>query len=224
MNRDWIDRPARPWSTTGRTPVCFRGRKPTARRVETRERLAVLPSIRDQTLDFEKTLRMVDAFFGRHGQPWALAGAAALSTYGLARATQDLDFVADAGFQDRLVPHLEAAGYRTLHRSAGYSNHLHTDVALGRLDFVYVGGETSRRLFDECREAVFGGRTVRVPRPEHLAAMKVQAMKNDPDRRLQDLADVRFLLSVPGVDGQEVRGYFERAGLLRDFDEIHPAS
>lgn len=164
---------------------------------------------------------MVDTFFAQHGQPWALAGAAALSTYGLARATQDLDFVADAGIQDRLVEHLEAAGYRTMYRSAGYSNHVHTDAALGRLDFVYVGAETSRRLFAECREGVFGGRTVRVPRPEHLAAMKVQAMKNDPDRRLQDLADVRFLLSVPGVDGQEVRGYFERAGLLRDYDELH---
>ncbi len=99
---------------------------------------------------------------------------------------------------------------------------VHTDAALGRLDFVYVAAETSRRLFAGCREGVFGGRTVRVPRPEHLAAMKVQAMKNDPDRRLQDLADVRFLLSVPGVDRQEVRGYFERAGLLRDYDELNP--
>ncbi|HTO88978.1 MAG TPA: hypothetical protein VMR54_15770 [Thermoanaerobaculia bacterium] len=50
--------------------------------------------------------------------------------------------------------------------------------------------------------------------------MKVQAMKNDPDRRLQDLADVGFLMSVPGVNEDEVRGYFERAGLLKDFDEL----
>jgi hypothetical protein len=171
-------------------------------------------------VDFEKTLRIVDDFFAFHGQPWALAGAAALSSYGLARATQDLDFVADAGFQNLLVTHLESAGYRTLYRSAGYSNHLHADAALGRLDFVYVGGDTSRRLFEECREAVFSGRPLRVPRPEHLAAMKVQAMKNDPDRRLQDLADVRFLMGVPGVNEQEVRGYFERAGLLEDFDEL----
>ena len=172
-------------------------------------------------MDFEKTLRMVDDFFGLHGQPWALAGAAALSSYGLARATQDLDFVADAGFQNQLVAHLESAGYRTLYRSAGYSNHLHADAALGRLDFIYVGGDTSRRLFEECREGVFAGRPVRVPRPEHLAAMKVQAMKNDPERRLQDLADIRFLMGVPGVNEQEVRGYFEGAGLLEDFDELH---
>ncbi len=27
-------------------------------------------------------------------------------------------------------------------------------------------------------------------------------------------------MSVPGVDEAEVRGYFERAGLLKDFDEL----
>ena len=75
-------------------------------------------------------------------------------------------------------------------------------------------------LFEQCRERAFAGRAIRVPRAEHLAAMKVQAMKNDPDRRLQDLADVRFLLTVSGVDLPAIRGYFERAGLLRDFDEL----
>ena len=155
-----------------------------ARLAERRGRLAVLPSNWGGALDFEKTFRMVDAFFGLHGQPWALAGAAALSSYGLARATQDLDFVAGHDFQDPLIAHLESAGYETLYRSDGYSNHLNADAALGRLDFVYVAGDTSRRLFDECRAGVFAGHPVRVPRPEHLVAMKVQAIKNDPDRRL----------------------------------------
>lgn len=169
-------------------------------------------------------LEMVDAFFTRHERPWALAGAAALSVCGLSRATQDLDFVAESEIQDPLIAHLETAGYRTLHRSPGYSNHVHTDAAKGRIDFVYVAGETSRRLFEGCRAGLFAGRPVRVPRPEHLAAMKVQAVKNDPERRLQDLADIRFLLGLPGVNEEEVRGYFERAGLLRDFDEIKRSS
>jgi hypothetical protein len=59
-----------------------------------------------------------------------------------------------------------------------------------------------------------------VPRPEHLAAMKVQAMKNDPGRTLQEMADIQFLLQVPGIDEVEVRGYFERAGLLERYHEI----
>jgi hypothetical protein len=175
-------------------------------------------------LDFSKALLTVDAFFERHQRPWALAGAAALSAYGLSRATQDLDFIAGKDIQDQLIAYLESAGYRTLYRSAGYSNHLHSEAAGGRLDFIYVAGDTSQRLFDGCRAGTFAGRPVRVPRPEHLAAMKVQAMKNDPDRRLQDLADVRFLLDLPDIDEEEIRGYFDRAGLLRDFYEIHRTS
>jgi hypothetical protein len=50
--------------------------------------------------------------------------------------------------------------------------------------------------------------------------MKVQAIKNDPRRSLQDLADVRSLLLLPGIDQNEVEGYFERAGLKEKLDEI----
>jgi len=64
------------------------------------------------------------------------------------------------------------------------------------------------------------GRSVRVPKPEHLAAMKVAAMASDPSRTLQDLADIQFLLRVPGVDREEIRGYFVRYGLEKRFDEL----
>jgi hypothetical protein len=59
-----------------------------------------------------------------------------------------------------------------------------------------------------------------VPRPEHLAAMKVQAMKNDPERTLREMADIQFLLSLPDIDEVEIRGYFERSGLLDRYHEI----
>jgi len=42
--------------------------------------------------------------------------------------------------------------------------------------------------------------------------MKVHAMRNDPARLVQDLADVQHLLRLPETDRSEVRGYFEKAG------------
>ena len=48
--------------------------------------------------------------------------------------------------------------------------------------------------------------------------MKVQAMKNDPSRTFRDLADIQALLELPGVDENEVRGYFQRHGLLARFE------
>jgi hypothetical protein len=50
--------------------------------------------------------------------------------------------------------------------------------------------------------------------------MKVQAMRNDPSRLLQDLADVQYLLRLAGIDRAEVRGYFERAGLQEWYDKL----
>jgi hypothetical protein len=45
-------------------------------------------------------------------------------------------------------------------------------------------------------------------------------MKNDADRALQDLADIRFLLGLPGVDRDEVRASFARHGMERKFDDL----
>jgi hypothetical protein len=163
----------------------------------------------------------VAGFLEREGAPFALAGAFALHAYGLSRATTDLDFVTDSGARDGLIAFLESLGYETLYASPGYSNHMHPEPAMGRLDFIYVNGDTSRRLFSARGATLrFGSLELPVPRAEHLAAMKIHAMKNDPGRTLQEMADIRFLLQLPGVDGEEIRGYFEKAGLGEKYDEI----
>jgi len=172
-------------------------------------------------VQFAAVLDQIAQFLDARRQPWAVVGGVALAAYGVARTTLDLDLVVDAGVQDDLVRFLEAAGYRTLYRSAGYSNHLHPEPDRGRVDLVYVRGETSRRLFAELRRFKGpAGREIPVPRPEHLAAMKVQAMHDDPSRSFQEMADLRALLARPDVDRAEVRGYFERHGLRERFDEI----
>jgi hypothetical protein len=172
-------------------------------------------------VDFARVISTVGDFLEREHRRHAVAGAIALHAYGISRATEDLDLVTEADAQGGLVAFLESLGYETLYRSPGYSNHLHGDTELGRVDVIYVSGETSRKLFDEARGAVsFGSRRFAVPRPEHLIAMKVQAMKNDPRRELRDLADVQALLGLPGIDHAEVRGFFERAGLLERYDQL----
>ncbi len=172
-------------------------------------------------MNFARVIKEVAVFFEREGQPFAVIGAFGLQAYGLIRATSDLDFVTENSAQAKLVSFLESLGYETLHLSTGYSNHLHSDPDLGRLDFVYVGGETSRRLFESARLLpVFEGISLSVPRPEHLAAMKIQAMKNDPERTFQEMADILFLLRLSNTDQEEIRGYFEKQGMIEKYDEI----
>lgn len=144
-----------------------------------------------------------------------------MAAYGLARTTLDLDLVTEAAAQEELIGFLASHGYETLHRSAGYSNHLSPNPALGRIDFVYVSGETAERIFATARSLRGpGGSPVSVVSPEHLAAMKVLAMANDPARAFQDLADLRYLLQLPGIDREFVRQSFLRHGHLATYEQL----
>jgi hypothetical protein len=172
-------------------------------------------------VDFALVYERVAGHLESRGFRVAVVGGLGLHAYGITRATFDIDLVTDSAAQGGLVPFLEADGYETLHCSAFYSNHLHPHVDRGRLDFIYVDPETSEKLFAGCRPVLaLGARRALVPRPEHLVAMKVQAIRNDRSRALQDLADVLALLQLPGTNREEAQGLFERAGLTEEWDEV----
>jgi hypothetical protein len=171
-------------------------------------------------MEFARVLESVARFLEERGYRHALVGAFALAAYGMSRATQDLDIAVDAPGQQALVSHLESLGYETLYCSEGYSNHVHPLAAFGRVDCIYLDEPTATRLFGGAKVLRVFGREVRVPRPEHLAAMKVLAMKNDPTRTFREMADLQQILGLPGVDVREIEGYFERHGMRDRFDEL----
>jgi hypothetical protein len=173
-------------------------------------------------MDFSRVLRMLSAFFGDIGAEWGVIGGLAMAVHGSSRTTLDVDIVVDADVQDKLITFLQSQGFETLHRSTGYSNHLHVDPDLGRIDVVYVSSDTSRQIIKNMNDHPGpGGMKISVPRPEHLAAMKAYSIKNDPERTLRELADIRVLLDAPGVDREEINSYFVRYGLEELLDRLY---
>lgn len=172
-------------------------------------------------MNFARILHEVGGRLDQSGIRWGIAGAFALHAYGLTRATADLDLVVEARARPALVAFLEALGYETLHQSEGFSNHLHPLGPFGRLDFIYVDERTADELFSKATQVeLFPGHRVRVPSPEHLAAMKVLALKNDPTRTFRELADIQSLLTLPGVDAGAIERTFVQHGLREKFDEL----
>jgi hypothetical protein len=172
-------------------------------------------------VDFAAELRAVHDFLDVRGFRSAVIGGVALAAYGHPRMTLDLDVVTESAAQDALVTFMESRGFTTLHRSSGYSNHRHPERRHGRVDFMYVQGRTSELVFGGLRYLPGpGGILVAVPRPEHLIAMKVQAMKDAPERTWQDLVDIGYLLRLPEVNIEEARGYFVKAGLDDKWREL----
>lgn len=175
-------------------------------------------------MQFEVVLRAFGEFFDRENIRYAVIGGLAIQAWGGSRFTKDADLVIDREVRDRVIAFAESIGYETLGVFDGYSNHLNSDEDLGRIDFMYVTGETARKIFASIEtRAVIGDVVAPVARPEHLAMMKAISMKNRPARALYEGDDVRLLLKVPGVNRAEVREYFARHGLLELFDAIEKA-
>jgi hypothetical protein len=47
-----------------------------------------------------------------------------------------------------------------------------------------------------------------VVKPEHIVALKVFAMKNNPERALREMADIKELLRFNEINMKEVQEYF----------------
>jgi hypothetical protein len=130
---------------------------------------AVVPQ--SQAVDFARELDVLERFLAMGRFRLAVIGGVALTAYGHPRMTLDLDLVTEASAQETLVAFLESQGFVTLHRSSGYSNHRHADRNRGRVDFMYVRGNTADQLFASAKELPGpAGRSILVPKPEHLIA------------------------------------------------------
>jgi hypothetical protein len=172
-------------------------------------------------MDFERVLGLVAGFFAERDRPWALIGGLAMVAYGLGRTTLDVDVLVSSSDQARFITFLESLGYETCHCSRGFSNHRHADQDLGCVDAVYVRGESEQRMFAGLRQVAGPGRRlIPVPRPEHLAAMKIFSIRNEPRRVGRELDDVRFLMGLDGVDRDQVLGAFRRYGLEELIERI----
>ena len=175
----------------------------------------------DVDMEFERVLRTFTEFFDREEIRYAIVGGLAVYSYGRLRPTKDADFAVDRRNSERVIAFAESIGYETLAITPGFSNHVNSDPALGRVDFMYLDGPTAEAVFGAARmKPVISGEEARVAGPEHLAMMKGLAMKSFPHRALYEGDDVRVLLDVPGVNREAIREYYSEHGMLELFDVI----
>ncbi|RJR34249.1 MAG: hypothetical protein C4576_26860 [Desulfobacteraceae bacterium] len=172
-------------------------------------------------MKFKKVFHLLIETFAKEKIDYALIGAFALNAYGYVRATRDVDFIVRSRDQGRIVAFLESLGFETIYRSSGYSNHVHQLPGLGRIDFVYVMGETAEQIFQNARELpVLGDLKLPVASLEHIVALKVFAMKNAPERALREMADIQHLIRHSGLDPRAVRRYFDKYDQMERYFEI----
>lgn len=145
------------------------------------------------------------AFASLRTQP-ALIGGLALAAHNVVRATQDVDFLANAADAEKIDALLRGLGYRCMHRSDDAANYLRGDEGM---DFLFAHRPAALKLLGTAQERDTGFGRLRVVSAEGLIGFKLQAFVNQPQRKL-DIEDIRSLLRAnrATLNMDEVRQYF----------------
>jgi hypothetical protein len=150
-----------------------------------------------------------------------LVGGFAVAAWGSARTTLDLDILVDDAVRSELLARIVGEGFEAYNDTDGFTNLQHPDPALGRLDLIWVSGGTSLQLFEGAVSRPGpDAKPILVAKPEHLVAMKLRAIQNRATRVIRDEPDIQHLLGLPGIDHNEVRGYFEKVGLAELYSRL----
>ena len=85
-------------------------------------------------------------------------------------------------------------------------------LVFGEVDFLHAFRKASLEMLKRAQEkGIFNNSLkIRVLMPEDLVGLKLQAIKNDPDRLQKDMTDIESLLNIygPGLDRSLLKQYF----------------
>ena len=171
-------------------------------------------------MDLRSVLLEIHSALREAGIEHALIGGLALAAHGAARATVDLDLLADGGRADDVDRILRERGYACLHRTEHVANYASEAPARGRVDFLFARRPYATAMLVRARPQRILGGAIRVVDAADLIGLKVQASSNDPARRHRDLADVVALLRSAQVDRGRVREYFRLFDREKELDAL----
>ena len=163
------------------------------------------------------------AFLNRHGMSYLLIGGRGLEAHGYVRNTRDLDLLVRLTDLDRLAECLREFGYARTAETAIFSRWRSSDPEADDLDLLYVDATTFDKLSRDAVTMVWGALSVRVPSITGMIALKLHAMRNQPDRCIRDTQDIQEMLRLHprAVALDDLRALCERYGPPNSFDTIH---
>ena len=171
-------------------------------------------------MSLENIFKAIADFFKRSHMDYGIIGAFALYSYGYIRATQDIDFITRGENREKIINYLESLGFETTFSSNAFSNHIHP-VSSVRVDIMYIKGKTADNIFNSTENRlIFKELKLPVVSAEHLIAMKLFAIQNNPERKYKDFADIKEILKHTTYNKKTVQEYFIKFEQESYYNEI----
>jgi predicted nucleotidyltransferase len=141
--------------------------------------------------DIDSVLDVVTRRLPDAGVDAILIGGHAVNTYGVSRATQDIDFMIASADESVVRETMRNAGFTNIavHETVMFFSRPESSL---RVDFLKVNQDTIDKLLANAREVdYFAGHTVRVPELKDLLAMKFFALASGGAKREEkDFSDI----------------------------------
>jgi hypothetical protein len=152
----------------------------------------------------KNTLRALISAAHRLDLPFLLIGGNAVILLGFPRMTIDIDLLVPAEKRSQWLDLMRELGFRLLHGTEAFAQFQPGLEGMAPVDFMFVDAPTWKSLESEARKETIAGQSVRIPRVEHLIALKLHAASS-PARaaREQDWEDIRQMVRTWHLDPTE---------------------
>ncbi len=145
-------------------------------------------------------LRKITEYAVKEGVEFIVIGGHAVSAHGFQRTTADLDLAVKESQREQWLKILAAMRYKMFHEHGSFVQFEPDDIGAWPVDLVFVSDDTFEGLKKDAKEFQFRECKAFVPSTKHLIAMKLHALKQNPNDRYQDLADIKELLLIMKLD------------------------
>ncbi len=151
-------------------------------------------------MSFLPIFDIVSGEFKQKGVSCVVVGGFAVNYYGAVRQTEDIDFLISEKDADTVSAILESAGYQKENSSPIALHFCNLAVSM-RVDFLLVDQNSFDGIFAEAQLFTRGDISFYVASLEHVIALKLHAIRNNPDvREYTDLPDIINLIKVNHLD------------------------
>lgn len=150
-----------------------------------------------KTPKLKKILGIIKSRMAEERIPIALIGAMALAAYGLPRYTSDIDLLTEIQYQHRIVLIFEGMGYTCFQKTDRFAQFDSDMGVLGNIDLMFVSTTDGKDILERCvlvSDDMAGD--VPIIQPSDYIILKLMAIANTPDRRLQDEGDIVSVLKL----------------------------
>lgn len=146
-----------------------------------------------------------------------------MGLWGMGKTTVDIDLLVHKDDMEKVDAIMCEMGYECRYRTENVSQYVSPLRVFGEIDILHAFREASLHMLVRAeKKKAFGRININVLRPEDLIGLKLQAIKNNPERKPREIEDIQFLVKTykDSMDWSLVEEYAKILDMQEIYKEI----